>query len=253
MLRCEHTDVEVTHFLTKWLYKMKKIINKETILTQVEVDISWPMLYSVCNSFNTQTLDNYLQICWEIISPNGICMHPLKTLLHICSAQIINRFIYKIERNLTERPNKETKRLIMFTMARLTSCTTLDEMNSFTSLCILCLSRVKYLEIEQYCELQNAVYNFDENYEFEMEYLSEIDEELPNEMGDSITYRKKSPLESILILQWNLAKRGMKYQIRFSPLKSTSLSGQSMLTTKRGVFLQLKWNIKLYFFDFGSW
>ena len=22
---------------------------------------------------------------------------------------------------------------------------------------------------------------------------------------------------------------------------------------KRGIFLQLKWNIKLYFFDFGSW
>ena len=80
-------------------------------------------------------------------------------------------------------------------MARLISCTTLDEMDQlFTSLCILCLSRVKYLEIEQYCEkLQNAVYNFDENYEFEMEYLSEIDEELPNEIGDSITYRKESP------------------------------------------------------------
>ena len=177
MLSSEHTNVEITHFLTKWLYNMKKILNIETILTQVEVDFSWPMLHSVCNSFNTQTLDNYLQICWGRISPNGICMYPLKTMLHICSAHIMNRFSYKIERNLIERPNKETKRFIMFIMAHLTS-----------------LSRVKYLEIEQYSEkLQNAVYNFDENYEFEMEYLSEIDEELPNEMGDSITYRKKSP------------------------------------------------------------
>ena len=73
MLSSEHTNVEITHFLTKWLYNMKKIIYKETILTQVEVDFSWPMLHSV-NSFNTQTLDNYLQICWEILSPKSVCI-----------------------------------------------------------------------------------------------------------------------------------------------------------------------------------
>ena len=64
---------------------------------QVEVDFSLPMLHSVCNSFNTQT-----QLFTNLL--NGICIHLLKTLLHICSAHIMNRFSYKIERNLTERP-----------------------------------------------------------------------------------------------------------------------------------------------------
>ena len=59
---------------------------------------------------------------------------------------------------------------------------------------LLCLSRVRYPEIEQYIEkLKNAIYQIDENYELEIEYLTEIDEELPNEMGDSISYRRKFP------------------------------------------------------------
>ena len=46
-------------------------------------------------------------------------------------------------------------------------------------------------------------------------------------------------------LQWNLAKRGMKISDPIFPIE--------MDLAKRGIFLQLKWNIKLYFFDFGSW
>ena len=42
-------------------------------------------------------------------------------------------------------------------------------------------------------KLENAIYQIDENYELEIEYLTEIDEEMPNEMGDSISYRRKFP------------------------------------------------------------
>ena len=41
----------------------------------------------------------------------------------------------------------------MFVMARLVSCISLGEMYQlFTSLCILCLSRVRYFEIEEYVD-----------------------------------------------------------------------------------------------------
>lgn len=105
----------------------------------------------------------------------------------------MNRFSYKIEHKL--RPTKETKRVMMFIMARITSCTTLEEVDQlFTSLCISCLSRMRYPEVEQYIKkLENAIFHCNENHELGMDYLSEIDEELSNELGDCMTYRNKSP------------------------------------------------------------
>ena len=196
MISSEHTNVEIVHFLSKWFYNVKKVLNKSTILTHVEIDFSWAMLHDVCNCFNTQTLDMYLNACWQrVINKEGIGNNDIKTVIHICSAHIMNRFSYKIERKLTKRPSKETKRLIMFIMACITSCTTLEEVDQlFTSLCISCLSQMKYPEIEPHIrKLEKAIFQSTENYEVGVDYLSEIDEELSNELRDSMTYRNKSP------------------------------------------------------------
>ena len=84
--------------------------------------------------------------------------------------------------------------MMMFIMARITSCTTLEVDQLFTSLCISCLSRMRYPEVEQYVKkLENAIFHCNENHELGMDYLSEIDEELSNELGDCMTYRNKSP------------------------------------------------------------
>ena len=47
MLTSELTNVEITHFLSKWSYNLKKVLNKQTTISHVEVDFSWPMLHSV--------------------------------------------------------------------------------------------------------------------------------------------------------------------------------------------------------------
>ena len=178
-------------------------LNKQTTVSHWEVDFSWPMLHSVCRSFNIQTFDMYLKDCWEKISQDEIGIHPINTEIHICSAHIMHRFSYKIERKLCNKPKKETKLFIIFLMARLISCTTLDELDQlFTSLCMLCFSSVRNKEIENYIsKLENAILCYsDEEYELEMEYITQIDEELPNEIGDGLTYRKNPPLGSTLIL-----------------------------------------------------
>ena len=58
------------------------------------------------------------------------------------------------------------------------------------------------MEIEKFISrLENAILcHSDEKYELEMEYITQMDEELPNEMGDGLTYRKNPPLGSTLIL-----------------------------------------------------
>ena len=53
---------------------------------------------------------------------------------------------------------------------------------------------MRYPEVEQYIKkIENAIFHANENYELGMDYLSEIDEELYNELGDSMTYKNKSP------------------------------------------------------------
>ena len=78
---------------------------------------------------NIQTLDLYLKDCWENISQDEIGTHPINTVIHICSAHIMHRFSYKIERKLCNKPKKETKHFIMFVMARLISTTLMNWIN----------------------------------------------------------------------------------------------------------------------------
>ena len=73
------------------------------------------MLHSVCNCFNSQTLDIYLDACWQKVNQKEIGSNRIETMIHICSAHIMNCFSYKIEHKL--RPTKETKRVMMFIMA----------------------------------------------------------------------------------------------------------------------------------------
>ena len=61
------------------------------------IDYSWAMLHSVCNSFNKQTLEDYLSTSWQVIHvPKSTT--PPKTIIHICSAHIMNRLSYKLTR-----------------------------------------------------------------------------------------------------------------------------------------------------------
>ena len=57
MISSQQTNVEISHFLKQWLYDVKKVTNNEVTPNQIEVDYSWAMLHSVCNSFNKQTLE----------------------------------------------------------------------------------------------------------------------------------------------------------------------------------------------------
>ena len=59
-----------------------------------------------------------------------------------------------------------------------------------------CFSKLRYPETKQYItKLQDAILftvNNNDNTS-EIEYLEELDEEMPNKQGDSLTYKDKSP------------------------------------------------------------
>ena len=85
------------------------------------------------------------------VNKKEIGINRMKTII------TIYMFSYKIERKLTKRPTKETKQAMMFIMACIISCTTLEEVEQlFKSLCILCLSRMRYPEAKQYVNTKNT-------------------------------------------------------------------------------------------------
>ena len=67
MISSEQTNVGISNFLNRWLYDVKKVTNKLIVPNQIEVDYSWAMLHSVCCSFCKETLENYLNTCWQYI------------------------------------------------------------------------------------------------------------------------------------------------------------------------------------------
>ena len=77
----------------------KKVTNKQLVPNQIEVDYSWAMLHSVCYSFCKETLENYLNSCWQYIQTPISSTHSSKTVIHICTAHVMNRFSYKLGHN----------------------------------------------------------------------------------------------------------------------------------------------------------
>ena len=82
MLSSDHTNIEISHFLNKWLYAVKSVINKKFAPNHVEIYFSWAMIHSICQSFNHENLEGYLNICWEMNKCSSPEMYS-KTVIHI--------------------------------------------------------------------------------------------------------------------------------------------------------------------------
>ena len=73
-----------------------KITNNLTI-KKVEMDFSWAFIHSTCLAFNKYNILNYLESCWEF-AINNKNFSAATTVLHICSAHIMHRISYNLEK-----------------------------------------------------------------------------------------------------------------------------------------------------------
>ena len=93
--------------------------------------------------------------------------------------------------------------MFLFVIARLIDCNSFEEIHQIISLIISCLARNGYPEVEEYIAMLHRIINCDqEQVDLEIDYLTELEEELPNDLADSITYKSSSPygrhFESVL-------------------------------------------------------
>ena len=193
MLTSDHTNVEISHFLSKWLYAAKQVLNKEFIPAHIEIDFSWAMLHGVCRSFNQVNLEEYLTSCWELNATNNFPMIRSRTVIHLCSAHIIRRFSYQLDHGM--KPPKQIKKRLLFVMARMIDCESLEEIDQiFDALIISCSTRKIYPEIKDYItKLENVITFKKEQVDLDVDYIDDLDEELHNDLGDGSTYKNRSP------------------------------------------------------------
>ena len=175
----DHTNVEISHFLSKWLYDANKILNKQFNPAHIEIDFSWAMLHSTCRSFNQISLEEYLTSCWKMNATNNFPTIYSKTIIHLCSAHIMHRFSFKLDRIM--KIPKETKRIILFVMARIIDCESFEEINQiFVALIISCSTRKIYPEVEVYITKLQSIISFEkEQIDLDIDFIKDFDEEPP--------------------------------------------------------------------------
>ena len=80
-------------------------------------------------------------------------------------------------------------------MARLVNSTTLEELRHlFVALSISCIAKKLYPEVQKYIgNLEKAINGEEEREYLAIDYLEDLNEELPNDLGDILTYKSKSP------------------------------------------------------------
>ena len=84
MLSSDHTNVEISHFLNKWLYTTKKVFSKAFSQAHIEIDYSWAMLHSICYSFNQESLGKYPSNCLQMNTTQDIVNTHNKAIMHRC-------------------------------------------------------------------------------------------------------------------------------------------------------------------------
>ena len=113
--------------------------SKKGIEIYNQIDYSWALIHSVCNSFLKCFLETYLKKCWtkieidhegEFIDSNII--------LHLCSAHLLNGIGYHINQKF--KLNKNVRKLLLDSIGFIVRYTDISKINNvITSLCLVFL------------------------------------------------------------------------------------------------------------------
>ena len=136
MISSDHGTAEISHFLNKWCLSAKLVINRDLQINKVEMDYSWAMIHSTCSAFNKFTILNYLQNCWRFVN-NGEDLN-VTTVLHLCSAHVMHRISYNLDKKF--KIDKQIKRIILHVFGRILNSNNIHEIDHlFELLCyVLC-------------------------------------------------------------------------------------------------------------------
>ena len=178
MLTSDQTTPNLTYCFLKWLRSLHEVsTNCAKKIKHIEIDQSWALLHSTCQSFNKTSLLGYLEKSWKILNSKEEFSI---TTIHFCSAHVIHRFCV-ILRDIST-PSKSTFRYATSCFATLQNCTSLNQgIELFNLICLIFTSRTKHTEcltamirMDQFMESMNeSVMQDDDNIQFDTSLFSE--------------------------------------------------------------------------------
>ena len=188
MISSDHSTAEISHFLNKWFLSIKLFNKNELKINKVEIDFSWACIHSTCLAFNKFTILSYLQNCREFIYDNGK-IDVSTTVLHLCSAHIMHRISYNLEKKF--KIDKQIKRIVLHVFDRMVNCKHMDEINQlFGLLCyILCSKKQTSVYFDKLNQLEKCVKG---EINVSINVPEEFEDESDNHLN-GVTYREKSP------------------------------------------------------------
>ena len=129
MISSAHSSAEITYFLHKWSLDAKKIVGSDLKIGQIEIDYSWALIHSVCNSFLKCDLETYLKKCWTKIEIDheGEFID-CNIILHLCSAHLLNGIGYHINQKF--KLNKNVRKLLLHSIGFIVRCTDISKINN---------------------------------------------------------------------------------------------------------------------------
>ena len=113
--------------------------SKKGIEIYNQIDYSWALIHSVCNSFLKCFLETYLKKCWTKIEIDheGEFID-CNIILHLCSAHLLNGIGYHINQKF--KLNKNVRKLLLDSIGFIVRYTDISKINNvITSLCLVFL------------------------------------------------------------------------------------------------------------------
>ncbi len=117
MLTSDQTTATILHWLTCLRRDYYKMFLKDLKPQKMETDFSWAMIHAVVQAFNTVSIQQYLQLCFQV------CQEQLTvqmTVIHLCAAHVLKLISMKLSK---VQCKKETKSLFMYSFALLQNAT----------------------------------------------------------------------------------------------------------------------------------
>ena len=163
---------------------VKLLNNNSLTIKKVEIDFSWALIPSTCLAFNKHNILNYLDYCWECIAKNKN-LFATTTVLHICSAQIMHRISYNLEKKF--KIDKRLKRIIMHEFGSMVNCGHMNDIDQLFELLSKKQTSVYCTKLNELEECIKREINVD-NSVVPQEFEEETDITL-----NAATYKEKSP------------------------------------------------------------
>lgn len=158
MINDRGTVTEIAHFLS-CIKDNVKVAGR--IADIVCTDFSYALIHATVNAFNFESIDDYIERCYNLFTGNRVTYPSSKVYVFICTAHLVNAF----KRNLRKKVVTNQRRVLdlaQYALARLQEAGMLEEISELTKVIVRTFGaqNISTEELEAHKEILTNTGNF---------------------------------------------------------------------------------------------